>query len=414
MVQMFHFLFWIAICMINDRVVEGMQDMPFTNVEVRSLGKANGFLEKFLKDKFTNIPWINLSEQHVNNSAELNLQVVNGKTLCGNNRTVVEVKLFSEQPLISEGKEDSSVVFFTFGNNSLNNPIGPYPLSRAYTSNVRNQQVNILPENFEGYVTCLAKGDPAILTPKYLHREEFNQGPWMVKVHVSISRNPLMPFGMQPVITVIDNAVITQSGRKVFFWPFGMKTELDVYLMVLAEEDSLKNKTCTLSKEQYSDDLKLHCETWKTDLSLSTFNKVMLSVFTGMNFVHFLYRKMPESLKIRFAYKPFRKWDPEVAEYVPRNSEEDSEIYWGKRIIYGSEKLPPDVNTGYAKTYDEQVSTRNKIFWRSNLAWALLFLIFNGVGWAKKGLAHLKRMALINRKPYERLLAYPWKLEAHT
>ncbi|CXJ23155.1 conserved Plasmodium protein, unknown function [Plasmodium berghei] len=230
--------------------------------------------------------WVNLSDaDHDINNLSFRIDQ-NGDVICNNDNQAVEVSITNER-IFKQTKDaiySELSIHPKIGTNSSN--ITKLPIKKyKNSSNVFffNKNNNNSLSNSEAYLVCAKKNTNVVLVPKQNHEVEFIPGPWLVRVSISVYKDPLKPFGRVFRITIVDGINVLTNKQNSFFWFIPIKTFSEIYHFHMAAKDSKNGIYCNFERSLDNKSIKLHCPSWNTPYKLNTSNWMLFSVNLGMS-----------------------------------------------------------------------------------------------------------------------------------
>ncbi|SCM26574.1 conserved Plasmodium protein, unknown function [Plasmodium chabaudi chabaudi] len=210
----------------------------------------------------------------------------NGDLICNSdNNQAIEIIITNETILKQTKDAIYSELSFIPKTGSNSSSLTKIPIKRpkngssSFFSNV-NAKDNF-PMNSEAYLVCSKENENVLLVPKYLEKVEFISGPWLVRVSVSIYKDPLRPFGRAFRITIVDGVSVLSNKQNSFVWFMPLKSFSEVYNFHMAARDSKNEIYCNLERPANNKTIKLDCPSWDTHYNLYNFNKVLVSMKFG-------------------------------------------------------------------------------------------------------------------------------------
>lgn len=399
------------------KYTEGTESVSFQELERKRLNGIHFFKNLILKGGISSNLWIDLNKKKKDVETNEAISVEEGKVICKKKNYVLDVKVIESKVIkVEDNLTHSEITLATKDCDGTEEYFTKCPLTMInYENNITTPFLDFT--NFEGHIVCTEKEKTALLVPRFMEQETFLYGPWNVPVKITIKSNPLVPYSIQPVMSILGGKSVLVSGHTTFLWPYGMKTVFDAYLMILGEEAFQKGINCFLAREKEKSEVELYCNNWNKNNFLSEYNRLMLPLGLIIAFMNKVYWDLPQLGKVKYQKFPISDRDAmrlRIGQDEEVDSSESCPDNTSKcihRIINNTSQIDPNETVRVHNSYNISVQHRDNIVKGTLGAWLASFLAVNTVG----GFMNLIRLNMISRRIEHKIrnsnFVYPWRME---
>lgn len=241
--------------------------------------------------------WVDVTKLSSYNLNHVNISIENGKVICNEGNQLVQVKVIHNEKISSKNGNSFYLLYLDYVNTLPDfKMINPLPImSTGWDDNIDlginlssadkadlNKNDKLFPKDFEAYILCQKEGEQAYFIPKNTNSINFIAPPWEVAVDIKMYRNPMVAYGRQFKITVLDNIDVLENGKRTFIWPIPARNMIDVYTMYKMTKVG-KSNSCYLSRDAVTFEVSLRCDNTSFLLNKKVFNSSTAILFGIMN-----------------------------------------------------------------------------------------------------------------------------------